>query len=169
MRLILVLLFVTSSLLAQQKVSMELPPIEINIPRTTLNSSTDQVVSDKYRLTKGKIWGLASVALGSFTWYAKERYEFQGRRFFEVKFGADPYGFWGSRSFEIVRERSFKYDFYHFANTGGKYLILGGGITIGISGAKNNKKKIHYLYDFLITGTTSVIFSIAGDKAMTLR
>jgi len=137
---------------------------------------TAQNASKTYKLTKGKIIGLACVGVGSFIWYAKERWEFQGRRYFEVKHGVDPNGFWGSQSHlkpytnpNFYNKNFGNWDFYHLANTGGKYLIIGGALTIGISGGKNNRKKMHYLYDFRLTGVVSVVCSRLGDEVLKLR
>jgi hypothetical protein len=124
--------------------------------------------SDKYKITIGKLVGWSAIALGSFVWYAKERFEFQGRRFFEIKFDVDEYGFWGSKSHIRVREKFLKTDFYHAANTGGKYVIISGAIVIGICGAQHNKKTKHYLIDFGVTVLTSIVFSYAGDRLFDL-
>ena len=121
-------------------------------------------LDDKYKVTTGKLVGWSAIAVGSFIWYAKERFEFQGRRFFEVRYNVDEYGFFGSKSHIRVRNQFIKTDFYHFANSGGKYLIISGAITIGIAGAHNNKKVKHYLLDFAITSAISVLSSYAGDR-----
>lgn len=169
MRLILVFLLVTSSLVAQIPQSSQLSQVELKVSIEPKNDT------ERYRFTKGKIWGLAAVGLGSFVWYAKERYEFQGRHFFEVKFNAKPYGFWGSKSFlKPYNEPNFynqtfgAFDYYHVSNILGKYAIIGGSITIGISGAKRNKRKLHFLYDALLTVGTSILFSRLGDHVMKL-
>lgn len=131
--------------------------------------SIDCYQGDRYSFRGGKIWGLVGIAAGSFIWYAKERYEFQGRRYFEIKHGADPYGFWGSKSHIRVRDKLIKDDFYHVANTGGKYLIIGSSVWFGVSAGKQNKKKfIYYVYDVLIIGATSITFSFLGDRTMNL-
>lgn len=148
--------------------SAQLPEAGQSIDLGLTAHESAQYGSNRYKIEQQKIIGWAAIGLGSFIWYSKERWEFQGRRYFEVKYGADEYGFWGSKAHVRVRDKFFKDDFYHFANTGGKWLILGGGITLGISGAKTNKKKIHYLYDFLIAGGVSVLCSWAGDQVLRL-
>lgn len=58
-----------------------------------------------------------------------EGYEFDGRMFFEKKFGADPTGFWGSKSWENKDTWWYKIsggtcDFYHVADDIRKHFYI---------------------------------------------
>ena len=120
---------------------------------------------EKYKLDKQKIIGLTIIGLGGFIDGAVEGFDFQGVVSFERKWCADPYGFFGSLSFEklqsspnIYNRTLGTFDFYHIADDLRKVLYIGGGITITL-GEKRPAK--HYILDFLL----SLVISSATKRA----
>lgn len=109
-----------------------------------------------YKINKPKIIGFSIVAFSGFMDGIVEGYEFDRRKSFERKWGADPYGFFGSQSWRkkyedpnIWNEHFGVFDFYHLGDDLRKTGYVSGGIIIGIGG-KGQKFK-HYLFDFLIS------------------
>jgi len=131
----------------------------------------------QYGFTPGKIIGWASLAIGGFADGALEGYQFDSRKSFERKWNSDPYGFWGSQSWRMiynegnpqmgVKSKIHNWlgavDFYHVADDTRKIGYIGGGITLGISGCKANKKWWHWALDI---GISSIISSSAKSLGM---
>jgi len=134
-------------------------------------------LKEKYKVTTGKAIGWATIAVASAVDGALEGYQFDGRKSFERKWGVDPYGPMGSQSWRMVYvegnpELGFKswfhekwgaLDFYHLADDTRKFGYIGGGISLGIGGAKANQNWKHWLLDIAIT---SVISSGAKSAGM---
>lgn len=60
-------------------------------------------------------------------------------------------------------ERNFgKIDFYHVADDVRKIGYVGGGVVIGIGGARQKQKFHHYLYDFALSFAVSAVAKRAG-------
>lgn len=121
---------------------------------------------NKYEFNKQKVIGLTLIGIGGFVDGVVEGFDFDMRRSFERKWGADPYGFFGSLSFEkrhsspnIYNRTLGTFDFYHIADDLRKVLYIGGGITITI-GEKRPAK--HYFLDFLLSLAISSATKRAG-------
>jgi len=126
-----------------------------------------------YKLNREKIYGLVMVGVGGFMDGAVERFEFRGRTVFENRWGADPYGFFGSRSWERLYthpnfwNKNFGvFDFYHVADDMRKVGYIGGGIVIGIGGGKRRQKFTHYLIDVGLSMVVSGGMKYLGDRVM---
>lgn len=122
----------------------------------------------QYRITRAKVAGWGMCAVGGVADGLVEGYEFDRRLSFERKYQSSPYGFFGSKSWQSVYndgrpEHGFKhpilkytgaFDFYHTMDDIRKAGYYGGGIVIGLSGAKN-EAWWHYALDFGIGFTIS--------------
>jgi len=121
---------------------------------------------DPYKITNEKAIGFAAIAAGSLMDGILEGYQFDGRKSFERKWGSDPYGFWGSKSWQATHTWYAKTmgvpDFYHMADDTRKIGYITGGVMIGI-GMKDNKKWWHYALDIGISAVVS-----AGAKQVGL-
>lgn len=129
-----------------------------------------------YQITRGKIVGWSLCAVGGLADGLVEGYQIDGRLSFERKYGVDRYGYWGRDSWRNVYKggdpaNGFKspihswsgaFDFYHHADDLRKIGYLGGGVVIGISGAKNNPVWWHYAVDFAAAFAISAITKSAG-------
>jgi hypothetical protein len=130
----------------------------------------------QYRLTKSKLIGFGLCVAGGATDGLLEGYHIDNRTSFERKYNAKRYGFWGSESWRMVYkggnpDNGFKspvhqwlgaWDFYHHADDLRKVGYIGGGVIVGIGGAKTNGKLWHYLADFAISFTLSAASKSAG-------
>ena len=117
----------------------------------------------QYRITRAKLAGWGMVAVAGAADGAVDGYEFDGRLSFERKYQSNPYGFFGSKSWQSVYndgrpEHGFKsdfvrimgaQDFYHHADDLRKVGYLSGGVVIGLN-AHRNTKKWHTVADFAI-------------------
>ena len=126
-------------------------------------------LSAQYRITRGKIAGWSALAVAGFADGAVEGFEFDGRRSFERKYNVSETGYFGTRSWERAYQTRNLYtryfgawDFYHHADDVRKVGYISGGITIGISGAKNNSKWWHYAVDFGASLAISGMSKAAG-------
>lgn len=123
----------------------------------------------QYKVTPKKIAGWSMLAAGGLVDGFVEGYEFDGRTYFERKFGVSPTGRFGSRSWErrytnpnIWNRNMGAFDFYHVGDDVRKVFYIGGGIVIG-SGLRNQKLK-YKLYDVLATFAISSISKTAGMR-----
>jgi len=135
-------------------------------------------LKEKYKVTTGKAIGWATIAVAGFADGALEGYQFDGRKSFERKWNADPNGFWGSQSWRMiynegnpelgVKSKLHKWvgamDFYHVADDIRKVGYIGGGISLGIGGAKATQNWKHWLLDIAITSVISSGAKSAGMK-----
>lgn len=129
-------------------------------------------VDGQYKINKEKVWGWVSVGVAGFADGVVERWEFQGRKKFEEKWGVDEYGFWGSRSWEklysdpnIWNINMGVFDFYHVMDDVRKVGYIGGGVMIGIGGGRKEKLK-YRLIDFGIGLVISGGMKMVGDRMM---
>lgn len=139
--------------------------VELNLPKPERPG---------YNFRGAKIAGLAIISSASFVDGVLEGYQFDGRRSFERKFGADPEGFWGSQSWRKVYvdgnpEKGFRskfhknagaLDFYHVADDFRKWGYLSGG-AVFVLGAKGQDWK-KCLLDFGIVFVSSSLSKRAG-------
>ena len=129
----------------------------------------------KYKVTNTKLIGWSVCAWAGLVDGVLEGYGFDGRRSFERKFGADPNGYFGSRSWakayqdknpqNPIKPASKVFgasDFYHHADKTRKLSYLSGGVVIGIGGVKSNQKWWHYAVDFGVSFAVSGATKAAG-------
>jgi hypothetical protein len=123
----------------------------------------------QYKVTNSKVVGWAMIAAGGFVDGFVEGYEFDGRTYFERKFGVSPTSRFGSRSWErrythpnVWNQNMGVFDFYHIADDGRKVFYIGGGIVIGLNLRK--QKRTYNLYDILATLAISSISKSAGMR-----
>lgn len=130
----------------------------------------------QYRITKAKIVGWSICAVGGASDGMVEGYTFDGRKSFERKYGVDPHGYFGSESWRMVYRagepaNGFKsqfhqtvgaWDFYHHADDLRKVGYIGGGVVVGIGGAKTNTKWWHYGIDFAVSFAVSATTKAAA-------
>ena len=116
----------------------------------------------QYRITRAKLAGWGMVAVAGAADGTVEGFEFDGRTSFERKYQSNPYGFFGSKSWQSIYndgkpEHGFKhpilkytgaFDFYHTMDDIRKFGYISGGVVIGIGGNKINSKKWYYIIDF---------------------
>jgi hypothetical protein len=85
--------------------------------------------------------GFGLLAVSSLSDGMLEGYTFDNRKSFERKYGADPYGFWGSQSWRAKHTWYAKQfgvpDFYHMADDIRTYGRVASGACIGIGGIKS--------------------------------
>lgn len=112
--------------------------------------------------TKTKLIGYGLLFCGGFLDGVVEGNNFQGRTAFEEKYGADPYGYFGSKSYLNEKDHFFKRDFYHNAEDGRVALYMAGSVTLGLGGAKMNGRWWHYLIDFGIGWTVKAFAKSRG-------
>lgn len=124
---------------------------------------------EPYKITKGKVAGWTTLAIASFVDGAVEGYEFGGRMAFmpeRKNWTSNPYSFWGNRSWEkspSAFEKQFGIvDAYHVGDDIRKVGYVSAGITLGISGCKNNKNWKHWALDIGISLITSSLAKRAG-------
>lgn len=129
-----------------------------------------------YRITAPKVIGWGITSLGGFVDGVLEGYQFDGRKSFERKWGADPYGFWGSQSWRMIyrdgdpangpKSKMGEWlgakDFYHVADDTRKLSYLGGSVLVGIGGANVNAKWWHYFIDFGVSFAASAFAKSQG-------
>lgn len=141
-----------------------------------LQLTTQQPEKQGYRITKTKLIGWGIVGVAGFVDGAVEGYEFDGKRFFERKYNADPYGFWGSESWRkiyvdgdptqgcktVLGCSLGAFDFYHVGDDLRKVGYISGGIVIGIGGSKLDQKFTHTLLDFAIGFAVGAVTKNAG-------
>lgn len=139
-----------------------------------------QITYGQYTFSKGKIISLSVIGLSSVIDGAVERFDHGNRKYFQDRYNVDPYGFWGQESWRKlyinndpkfgVKSKFYKtigvYDFYHVSDKIRKTGYITGGIIIGISGHKVNKKPIHYVFDFLLTMGVSMVGRRIGYNYM---
>lgn len=129
-----------------------------------------------YKITRAKVagWGLCTAA--GFLDGTLEGYHIDNRTSFERKYNVLKTGYFGSQSWRNVYiqgnpDNGFKspvhqwlgaWDFYHHADDLRKVGYIGGGVIIGIGGAKTNGKLWHYLADFAISFTLSAASKSVG-------
>ncbi len=84
------------------------------------------------------IIGILAVTIAAFIDGALEGWGFDGRIYFEKRFGANPSGFWGSKSWErkytnpnFWNKHFGVFDFYHVADDLRKYGYITGAFLIG--------------------------------------
>ena len=114
----------------------------------------------KYKIGKQKKIGLAIIAFAGLVDGMGAGYEFDSRKSFERKYGVDPNGFWGSKSWKKryknpnIWNRHFGvFDFYHLADDVRKVGYLSGGIMITLGGKK--QKWYYYFCDFALAFAVS--------------
>ena len=141
-----------------------------------LPSNVHRPPSTAYKITWGKAAGWLTLAVAGFVDGAVEGYEFDGRQAFVRKWNADPNGFWGPDSWRLAyrngnpddgyRNLFTRFygspDFYHVGDDVRKAGYIGGAVTLGISGAKQNRKWWHYALDIGIGLAVSSVTKRAG-------
>lgn len=139
-----------------------------------LQLPTEKPKKQGYRITKTKLIGWTVLGFTGFMDGAVEGYEFDDRKFFELKYGADPYGFWGSQSWRKIYVNGDpaqgcktvlgcslgSFDFYHVSDDLRKLGYIAGGMTIAL-GAKD-QKVMHTLLDFAIGFGVSAVTKNLG-------
>lgn len=148
------LLVLFSKCAAQQQPNLYLPPASQSI--------WHKEKTGRYEFanpTKMAGWGL--IILASFVDGATEGFEFDGRKSWERKFGANPHGFFGSESWRRLYvggdpangkvkgyQRHFgAWDSYHLGDDFRKLGYISGGVTLAIGGQQVNSKWWHYAID----------------------
>jgi hypothetical protein len=121
---------------------------------------------DVSHMNAWKWTGFALLAAASFTDGTLEGYTFDNRRSFERKYGADPYGFWGSQSWQADHTWWAKQfgvpDFYHLADDFRTYGRLSSGVCIGIGGLKSGNTWKRWAIDLGASLIISSGFKRAG-------
>lgn len=131
-------------------------------PKINLWGNSQPLKFGSYRITNTKLAGWVVLSFAGAIDGVVEGYEFDGRTSFERKYGANPNGYFGSRSWEKAHTKETLYtkyfgawDFYHHADDARKIGYITGGVIVGLSGA--NEKWWHYSVDlglsFIISGT----------------
>jgi hypothetical protein len=134
--------------------------------------------AQQYRITREKLTGWGIVAVAGAADGLVEGYEFDRRLSFERKYQSNPYGFFGSKSWQSVYndgrpEHGFKhpilkytgaFDFYHTMDDIRKFGYISSGVVIGIGGNKINEKKWYYIIDFAAAFAIS-----ATTKSLSMR
>jgi hypothetical protein len=103
--------------------------VDLNLPK----------VDNRY-MNAWKWVGYSLLAVSSFADGTLEGYTFDNRKSFERKYGADPYGFWGSQSWQAKHtwwaQQFGVPDFYHFADDLRSYGRVTSGACIATGGIK---------------------------------
>jgi len=109
------------------------------------------IKQDTRFITKRDIVTLAILLPTSFIDGAVERFDFQNRKYFEVKYGASETGFFGSKSYQRLYDSPNFYnknfgvfDFYHVADDIRKlgYLTSGATFALSLKYRRSNKEAI---------------------------
>lgn len=122
--------------------------------------------ADNRHMNGWKWTGYGLLALSSFADGTLEGYTFDNRKSFERKWGADPYGFWGSQSWRANHTWFAKQfgvpDFYHVADDIRSYGRVGAGACIAIGGIKSRNTWRQWAIDIGATLIISSGFKRAG-------
>ena len=143
---------------------------------SSLNLTAQSVFKFEYKVTKSKAIGWATLIVASAADGMLEGYQFDGRRSFERKYGADPLSWGGSQSWrrayvngDPLQGHSSAYakhlgawDFYHLADDVRKFGYVGAGLTIGFNFKDQNWKAI--LLDLIISAIIS-----SGSKRIAME
>ena len=137
-------------------------------PKINLWANSQPFKIGTYRITNTKLAGWAVLSFAGAIDGIVEGYEFDGRTSFERKYGVNPNGYFGSRSWEKAHTKETLYakyfgawDFYHNADDVRKIGYISGGVMIGIGGLVNTKWW-HYAVDVAASFAVSGVAKSAG-------
>lgn len=137
-------------------------------PKISLWANLQPFKIGTYAITNSKLAGWAVLSFAGAIDGIVEGYEFDGRTSFERKYGVNPNGYFGSRSWEKAHTKETLYakyfgawDFYHNADDVRKIGYISGGVIIGI-GSRVNTKWWHYAVDLAASFAVSGVAKSAG-------